>query len=170
MTQERVTHWPSMRKCPFCNTFNPDWVTILLDYPEGGASTTIRRPFFFIDESFTDRKISLSNREWIQSIYKNFTYLKIHFHLINRAYSSTFSKFQSHRLQISLLSIPFPPPSIPNEKRRFALKYDSILARSTGWRCERISPDPLPSPTPSRNYTQPPSYARVAMHARRPWV
>lgn len=108
MTQERVTHWPSMRKCPFCNTFNPDWVTILLDYPEGGASTTIRRPFFFIDESFTDRKISLSNREWIQSIYKNFTYLKIHFHLINRAYSSTFSKFQSHRLQTSLLSIPFP--------------------------------------------------------------
>lgn len=103
--------------------------------------------------------------------YKNFyTYLKIHFHLINRAYNSTFSKFQSHRLQTSLLSIPFPPPSIPNEKRRFALKYDSILARSTGWRCERISPDPLPSPTPSRNYTQPPSYARVAMHARRLWV
>lgn len=52
-----------MRKCPFCNTFNPDWVTIL-DYSEGGASTTIQRSFFFIDESFTDRKISLSN--WIQ--------------------------------------------------------------------------------------------------------
>ena len=136
-----------MRKCPFCNTFNPDWVTILLDYPEGGASTTIRRPFFFIDESFTDRKISLSNR------------IVLHFPNSNRI-----------ACKHPLLSIPFPPPSIPNEKRRFALKYDSILARSTGWRCERISPDPLPSPTPSRNYTQPPSYARVAMHARRPWV
>lgn len=63
MTQERVTHWPAMRKCSFCNTFNPDWVTIL-DYSEGGASTTIQRSFFFIDESFTDHKISLSN--WIQ--------------------------------------------------------------------------------------------------------